>query len=114
MRRAGREQSETYWGKPMIIIDTKDGRPTNPVRTPGGYRAAHVLSDQPGTAGRRELVAFATTIGLLRRHIQDPGTPREHLDVWGRKLDAALDAGAEEVGMRGIAEVIEEKRETRR
>lgn len=114
MRRAGREHNKTYWGKPMIIIDTNDGKPTNPVRTSGGYRAAHVLSDRPGKAGRKELAAFATTIGLLQRHIQDPGTPREHLDVWGGKLDAALDAGAEEVGMRGIAEVIEEKRDARR
>ena len=95
----------------MIVIDTKDGNPTNPVRTPAGYKAAHVLSDRPGKAGSRELVDFAATIGLLKRHIQDPETPREHLDVWGRKLNAALEAGAEEVGMRGIAEVIEKKGE---
>jgi hypothetical protein len=95
----------------MIVIDTKDGEPTNPVRTAGGHQAAHVLSDKPGEAGSRELINFAAEIGLLQRHVQEPGTPREHLDVWGTKLDAALEAGAEEVGMRGVVDVMQKKRE---
>jgi hypothetical protein len=98
----------------MIVIDTKDGDPKNPVRTSGGHKAAHILSDRPGKAGSKELIDFAKTIGLLQRHIQDPGTPREHLDVWGSKLDAALDARAEEVGMKGIVQVIKKKREADR
>jgi len=98
----------------MIVIDTKDGEPTNPVRTPGGHKAAHVLSDRLGKAGSMELIDFASKIGLLQKHIQEPGTPREHLDVWGSKLDAALEAGAEEVGMGGMVEVIQKKRETYR
>lgn len=98
----------------MIIIDTKDGEPTNPVRTPGGHKAAHVLSDRPGKAGTKELRDFAVKIGLLQKHIQDQGTCREHLDVWGSKLEAALDAGAEEVGMDGMVDVIQKKREAYR
>jgi len=95
----------------MIVIDTKDGQPTNPVRFSRRYKAAHVLSDLLGPPGTRELIAFTDKIGLLQRHIQEPGTPKEHLDVWGSKLDAALDAGAEEVGMRGVVEIIQKKRE---
>lgn len=95
----------------MIIIDTEDGDPTNPVRTPGGHKAAHVLSTRPGKAGSEELIDFASEIGLLQKHVQNPGTPREHLDVWGSKLQAALDAGAKEVGMEGMVEVIQKKRD---
>lgn len=95
----------------MIVIDTNDGEPTNPVRAPGGKKAAHVLSDRPGEPGTKELLDFGRRIGLKRSWLQAEGSPKEHFDVWGTKLKAALNAGAEEVGMQGMVDVIQKKRE---
>lgn len=92
----------------MICIDTIDGEAKNMTGAP----TAHLFSDEPGREGQDELLSFAREIGLHPQWIQHAGMPREHFDVWGSKIDAALENGAEEVGPRGMVEIIQEKRET--
>jgi hypothetical protein len=52
-----------------------------------GERLCHVFSDatDPLTAAR-ELRAWADTRGLQRVRIQEAGTRRQHLDLWGELL----------------------------
>lgn len=91
----------------MIVIDT-------PFAWDGLRVSAHLVSDLPGEAGRVELRVFAEAMGLPARWLQEPGTPREHVDVWGSRLDecrAAIARGAgREIPRGALARIIAAKR----
>ena len=55
---------------------------------------SHLLSDLPGRAGQRELLAFAERLGIEARWIQNPGTATEHFDVTEPTRQRALALGA--------------------
>lgn len=91
----------------MICIDTHGGTSHHVTERD----AAHLVSDRPGREGTEELIRFGRRIGLRVRWIQFRGQPKEHFDVFGPQIQRALDAGAKEVGMHGITEIIQRKRE---
>lgn len=94
----------------MICIDTKDGKPTNPVRTDSGHKAAHVFSDIPGPEGTKELLEWGRKLNLPPFWLQKEKTEYEHFDVWGAKLSRAVELADREVGMRGMVEILQDKR----
>lgn len=55
---------------------------------------SHLLSDLPGEAGQRELLAFAERLGVDPRWIQNEGTPTEHFDLREPMRQRALALGA--------------------
>lgn len=57
-----------------------------------------------------ELLAMADTIGVARKWIQHPGTPKEHFDITLGKRALAVKAGAAEIGNRQLTEIIRGKR----
>lgn len=65
----------------------------------------HMVADTQG-----ELLAMADRIGVARRWLQAQGTPREHFDVCLAKRALAVEAGAQEVTTREVAELIARKR----
>lgn len=73
---------------------------------------SHLLSDQPGEAGRRELLAFAERLGIETRWLQKPGTHREHFDVTEPTRQRALALGAVPIRYgRAVAAITRAKRE---
>lgn len=58
-----------------------------------------------------ELLDMVDTIGVARKWIQYPGTPREHFDVCLSKRALAIEAGAVEATQRDLALHIRTKRE---
>lgn len=44
---------------------------------------AHLMSDQHGIAGSRELLEVAKALGLPRAWLQHADKPHEHFDLWG-------------------------------
>lgn len=73
--------------------------------------SSHLISDLPGEEGTAELVAFAERIGLRRRYLQSRGTRHEHFDIWGIKIQRALEAGALQIDKRRIVEIFRKKQE---
>jgi hypothetical protein len=70
------------------------------VRIPfGRMRMSHMIADTSD-----ELHAFAGRLGIERRWIQNPGTPREHYDVSISKRREALALGAREVSSKEIVQ----------
>lgn len=94
----------------MICIDTKNGEAQFHTG-PGKGKTAHLMSDLPGEEGTKELLQFGKQIGLHPQWIQHKGEPKEHFDVWASKIDAALENGAKEVGLKGTVEIMQKKRE---
>lgn len=62
----------------------------------------HMVADT-----REELLAMADRIGVARKWIQSPGTPREHFDICKSKRILAVAAGAKECGWRELAEIFQ-------
>ncbi len=76
---------------------------------------SHLLSDLPGEAGRRELLAFAERLGIEARWIQNPGTAREHFDVTEPTRQRALALGAVPITYgRAVAAITRAKRDAAR
>jgi hypothetical protein len=65
----------------------------------------HMFADS-----REELDAMADRIGVDRKWIQKAGTDREHYDIAKSKRRLALQYGAKEIGMRGVAELLRSRR----
>lgn len=83
---------------------------------PAGFRSykrtSHMASDLPGAAGTRELLEFATRIGLRGHWVQKPGEPTEHFDLFDAAIERARLAGAEQVSAREFIDlVVRPKRE---
>ena len=62
-----------------------------------GMVMCHMIADT-----RDELVAMAERIGVKRKWIQYPDTPKEHFDICWTKRKLAVQAGAIEVTMREL------------
>ncbi len=72
--------------------------------------SSHLISTLPGEEGSAELAAFVEKIGLKRKWVQKPGTPREHFDLNERAHKQALAAGAVEVDWRSLVRAIRAKK----
>ncbi|HEY9014414.1 MAG TPA: DUF4031 domain-containing protein [Gemmatimonadales bacterium] len=70
-----------------------------------GRPSCHLFSNLPGLAGSAELLSFAQRIGMKPSWVQNPGTPREHFDLVGSRIDAARRAGAVEVDFSRAVEI---------
>lgn len=68
-------------------------------------QSCHLMSDQPGEPGERELLAFAQRIGLYWRWIQHPGKPTCHFDLTPRMRAKAVAEGAREITAHENAEI---------
>lgn len=75
-------------------------------------RSSHMVSDLPGEAGTRELLAFAEKIGMRAEWIQKAGTRHEHFDVFEKRYQRALDAGAKVVSRRELVMIFKAKKAT--
>ena len=58
----------------------------------GRMKMCHMIADS-----HDELIAMADKIGVARKWIQYPGTPREHFDICLAKKKLAVSAGAIEI-----------------
>lgn len=65
----------------------------------------HMIADS-----KEELLDMADKIGVQRKWIQCPGTPREHFDICLSKRKLAVENGAQEISMRELFVKIREKR----
>ena len=65
----------------------------------------HMVADST-----EELLAMADTIGVARRWLQYPGTPKEHFDIALGKRELAVKAGAIEIGNKQLTDIIRGKR----
>lgn len=63
-----------------------------------GMFMCHMIADSS-----EELHAMADRIGVARKWVQHPGTPREHYDICLAKRALAVKAGAIECTMRELA-----------
>lgn len=73
-------------------------------------RSTHLLSDLTGNLGTKELMGFAIEIGLKAGWLQNGNTETEHFDLMGKKIDAAIKAGAVRVDRYRLVKIIQEKR----
>jgi hypothetical protein len=71
-----------------------------------GMVMCHMLADSTA-----ELLAMADRIGVDRKHLQDAGTYREHLDICLTKRAAAVAAGALEVSVPTMRRIIRDRRD---
>lgn len=72
---------------------------------------SHLLSDLPGPAGTRELLAFARRLGVQERWLQNPGTHTEHFDLTEPTRQQALSLGARPIAYgRAVAALVRAKR----
>lgn len=73
-----------------------------------GMKMCHMSADSTA-----ELLAMADVIGVKRRWIQYPGTPKEHFDICLSKRALAVRAGAIELTMLEFGRRYIAKRESR-
>lgn len=64
----------------------------------------HMIADSSG-----ELYRMADLIGVQRKWVQNPGTPREHFDICRRARELAVRYGAKQIPMRELVEKIKER-----
>lgn len=69
---------------------------------------AHLISD----VGRRELLDFGRDLGMKKRWLHHPGTPKEHFDLFDAWIGFAMMKGARKVSRKRFVTIIREKRET--
>jgi len=65
----------------------------------------HMIADTT-----EELLAMADEIGVARKWIQYPGTPREHFDIALSKRKQAVQHGAKEITWRELGEKVQARR----
>ena len=83
----------------MVIVDD--------IQAPYGRMVmCHMLADTTA-----ELVLMADRIGVDRKWLQAPGTLREHFDICLSKRALAVQAGAQEVTMQGVMDLMRRKRD---
>jgi prolyl-tRNA editing enzyme YbaK/EbsC (Cys-tRNA(Pro) deacylase) len=71
----------------------------------GRMKMCHMFADS-----REELDAMADRIGVQRKWIQKAGTTREHYDIAMTKRALAVQHGAIQIDMRGVAELLHARR----
>lgn len=69
---------------------------------------AHLLSDN----GRDELMQFGHDLGMKKKWLHNPGTPKEHFDLFDAWIGFAIMKGAKQISRRRFIEIIREKRTT--
>lgn len=69
-----------------------------------GMRMCHMMADSTD-----ELLAMVDRIGVERRWIQYPNTPREHFDIASSKRALAIAAGAKVVRSRDLVMLIRKR-----
>ncbi|WP_417450797.1 DUF4031 domain-containing protein [Kordiimonas sp.] len=72
--------------------------------------SSHLLSDLPGLDGTCELTAFGHDIGLMPGWLQYQGRDKEHYDLFGPRINWAVEAGAVVVHRRELVKIIRQKR----
>jgi hypothetical protein len=72
----------------------------------GRMKMCHMIADT-----RDELLAMVRQIGVQEKWIQKAGTYREHFDICLSKRALAVKAGAKEIGMGELADIMKRKRE---
>lgn len=75
----------------------------------GRMHMCHMVADSDD-----ELRDMADAIGVQRRHIQDVGTSREHLDVCKAKRREAIRRGALSVDSKAIVRIMRKKARRKR
>lgn len=68
----------------------------------------HMLADTT-----EELLEMADKIGVDRKWLQRPGQLGEHFDICKSKRELAIAAGAKEVTMQGVMDLMRRKRKVR-
>jgi hypothetical protein len=86
-----------------VYVDDMHQKPLGRYR---GMKMCHMAADT-----HDELVAMADKIGVARRHLQYRNHFREHFDICQAKRALAVQAGAVEITMRGIVDMMLLKRE---
>ncbi len=87
----------------MIVIDRPMDFGAGLNRALG--KSSHLCSTLTGDDGRAELVSFAKSIGMRETWLQKSGTRHEHFDVFGKRYERAVAAGAREVTRQEIVAV---------
>lgn len=77
-------------------------------------KATHLISTMAGIRGRRELLDFGTRIGFKALWLKRVGTPFEHFELRGCKIESALKEGAKKVDGFRFVELLDDKRRTAR
>jgi hypothetical protein len=72
----------------------------------GRMKMCHMLADTT-----EELLAMADQVGVHRKWLQYPGTPKEHFDIAMSKRAEAVKAGAVEITMSDTGRIVRAKRE---
>ncbi len=67
---------------------------------------AHLLSD----IGRGELMSFGRDLVMRESWLHNPGTPKEHFDLFDAWIGFALMEGAERISRKRFVEIIRTKR----
>ena len=76
----------------------------HPMGRLGRMKMSHMVADTTD-----ELLEMADAIGVARKHIQNPGTVREHFDVSLGRRQMAVEQGAVEITMRELGRMMREK-----
>lgn len=85
----------------MVVVDD--------MRAPFGRMVmCHMLADTT-----EELLEMADKIGVDRKWLQRPGQLGEHFDICKSKRALAVAAGAQEVTIQGVMDLMRRKREAR-
>ena len=74
-------------------------------------RFSHLFSDKIGLGGEVELLEFAKRIGLRLCWIQCGGTLKVHFDLYGSKIEDAIEAGALQVDRAGYRKIYLRKKQ---
>jgi len=70
----------------------------------GRMKMSHLIADST-----EELLEFVDKIGVARKWIQYPGTPREHFDIAMGKRALAIRQGAKAVNFRDLSEIMQRR-----
>lgn len=67
---------------------------------------AHLISDE----GRNELLTFGRDLAMREKWLHNPGTPKEHFDLFDAWIGFALMEGARRISRERFVEIIRTKR----
>lgn len=73
----------------------------SPIGQFGRMKMSHMVADTT-----EELLEMADKIGVKRKWIQQPGTPREHFDICRSKRTKAIEFGAKVITWRQLGDFV--------
>lgn len=109
-----RRRGANFWQSALAIVDSR-GHELMAVYVDNmeamyrGMKMCHMIADTP-----EELLRMADAIGVSRRHVQFPGSYREHFDNCKSKRRLAVRQGAREITVREMALIWRARRERAR